>query len=132
MAGVKFGRGLSPLPDRETARPWSDIEAMFAELARGNPVFGPLASLSRHLAHSEFVKAGLCGGTSMHDLVIGPSAYVFQNPHLRIEYDFDAKVFQMIYVDGSATPWERSVSCDAVNEAVGRFLTKRARWYHAH
>jgi hypothetical protein len=67
----------------------------------------------------------------MHDLVIGPSTYVFQNPHLRIEYDFDASMFQLVYVDGSLTPWERSATPDEVADAVDRFLTKRARWYHA-
>jgi hypothetical protein len=126
----KIGRGLSALPDRETARPWPDIETMFAELARIKPVFEPLAALARHLSRSAFTKAGLCGGTSMHDIVVGPSTYVIQNPHLRLEYDFDAKAFQMIYVDGSTKPWERSVPPEQVNDAVDRFLTKRVRWYH--
>jgi hypothetical protein len=128
---VKFGRNLSPLPDRETARPWADIEARFADLARSNPRFQALADLSHHLAQSGFATAGLCGSTSMHDLVIGPSAYVFQNPHLRIEYDFDASTFQLVYVDGSLTPWERSAAVDEVASVVDRFLTKRARWYRA-
>jgi hypothetical protein len=128
---VKLGRSLSALPDRETARPWPDIEARFAELARGNPRFQALADLSRHLAQSGFVTAGLCGSTSMHDLVIGPSTYIFQNPHLRIEYDFDASIFQLVYVDESLTPWERSATPDEVADAIDRFLTNRARWYRA-
>lgn len=125
----KIGRGLSSFPDRETARPWADIETLFAELARNNSAFLPLADLTSYLARSDFVKAGLCGATSMHDIVLGPSTYVFQNPHLRLEYDFDRLSFQMIYVDGSLTPWERTVATTEVREAVDRFLTKRARWY---
>jgi hypothetical protein len=46
----------------------------------------------------------------MHDIVLGPSAFVFQNPHLRIEYDFEAKSFRMIYVDGSLKPLERTAT----------------------
>ena len=65
----------------------------------------------------------------MHDIVIGPSTYVFQNPHLRLEYDFDSQTFRMIYVNGSLKPWERTVRPDEVNDALARFLTKRARWY---
>lgn len=66
----------------------------------------------------------------MHDIVVGPSTYVFQNPHLRLEYDFDAMAFQMIYVDGSVTPWERAVAPMEINETIDRFLTKRLRWYN--
>ena len=123
-------RTLSPFPDRETAIPWIEIDARFASLASQNPVFEPLANLAHHLAVSGFVQAGLCGATSMHDIVLGPSAYVFQNPHLRVEYDFDAKSFKMVYVDGSIPPWERTVATAEINDAVFRFLTKRARWYH--
>jgi hypothetical protein len=75
------------------------------------------------------VKAGLCGATSMHDLCLGPSKMVFQNPHLRIAYDFDVGAFTMIYVNGSIKPWERQASPEHVFEIVSRFLTRRARWY---
>jgi len=126
----KLGRLPSP-HDGETAIPWSGIETWFVTLAESNPAFAPIAELARHLAQSDFVKAGLCGATSMHDLVIGPSAYVFQNPHLRIEYDFDAKTFQMIYVDGSLTPWEKSVPPDSILDSVDRFVSNRARWYRS-
>jgi len=125
----KIGRLPSESPG-ETSRPWREIEATFAKLAQNNPAFVPLADLARHLANSRFAKAGLCGATSMHDLVIGPSANVFQNPHLRIEYDFDARTFQMIFVDGSPKPWETTVPADKVIDAVDRFLTKHASWYH--
>jgi hypothetical protein len=126
----KFGR-LPSEHDGETAIPWSKIEARFVSLAESNLAFAPIAGLARHLARSDFARAGLCGATSMHDLALGPSAYVFQNPHLRIEYDFDEKTFLMVYVDGSLKPWELTVSRDAIAEAVDRFLTKRARWYHS-
>ena len=124
----KIGRSPSELPG-ETSRPWPEIEARFGELARNDPAFAPLAELSRHLAQSGFVQAGLCGATSMHDLVIGTSTHVFQNPHLRVEYDFSAGTFHLIYVDGTAHPWEMTVSADNVTDAVDRFLTKHARWY---
>jgi hypothetical protein len=125
----KFGRGLSPLPDRATARPWSEIESQFAKIAELNPEFEPLASLARHLADSGFVEAGLCGATSMHDIVLGRSVYAFQNPHLRVEYDFEGRSFQLIYVDGSTTPWERNVAPGDIKDAIDSFLTKSARWY---
>ena len=109
--------------------PWPKIEARFAELAEGQEQFAPLADLAAYLANSAFVRAGLCGATSMYDIILGPSTYVFQNPHLRIEYDSQAKSFQMVFVDGSAVPWERTVAREDVKGAVERFLTKRARWY---
>jgi hypothetical protein len=126
---IKVGRLLSAIPDRDTVVPWSDIESRFTALAQQNAAFQPLADLAAYLARSEFAKAGLCGATSMHDLVIGPSTRVFQNPHLGIEYDFDVGTFSMIYVNGAAKPWERSASPERVVEMVKRFLTKRVRWY---
>ena len=126
----KLGRFPSP-HDGETALPWASIEARFVSLAESNLAFTPLAELARHLANSDFVRAGLCGATSMHDLVIGPSTYVFQNPHLRIEYDFDTGTFLMVYVDGSLKPWERTVSRDTILDSVDRFVTKHARWYRS-
>jgi hypothetical protein len=127
----KFGRQLLRLPGRETALSWPAIEGRFRELAAKNPAFGPLADLSSYLAHSAFAAVGLFGATSMHDLVIGPSAYVFQNPHLRIEFNFATRAFQMLYIDDSPVPWERTVSRDEIIPTVERFLIKRARWFRA-
>ena len=64
----------------------------------------------------------------MHDLVIGPSARVFQEPHLRIEYN-ELGTFTLIYVNGAKKPWERSAAPDHLAELVTRFLTKRTRWF---
>jgi hypothetical protein len=72
--------GLS-IYDGENSRPWSDIESFYAGLASANDIFRPLADLARALASSDFVKAGLCAATSMHDLCLGPSGMIFQNPH---------------------------------------------------
>jgi len=113
----------------ENARSWSDIENFYAGLAAANDSFKPLADLAQALASSDFTKAGLCGATSMHDLCLGPGKMVFQNPHLRIVYEFDLGTFTLIHVDGSAKPWERQASPEHVFAMVSRFLTKRARWY---
>ena len=127
---IKPGRAVLRM-EGKTSRPWADIQAHFENQARVREDFVPLANLARHLAHSAFVKQGLCGGTSHWDLIIGPSTDVFQNPHLRIEYDFKTETFEMVYVDGSPKLWERTASCADVNDVVDRFLTKRVRWYTA-
>jgi hypothetical protein len=113
----------------ENARHWSDITNFYSGLASANDVFRPLAELAMALADSDFVKAGLCAATSMHDLCLGPSKMIFQNPHLRIAYDFDVGTFTLLYVNGSTNPWERRASPEHVFAMVCRFLTKRARWY---
>lgn len=77
----------------ETARSWDDIVAFYAGLAEGNAAFGPLASLSARLAGSDFVGAGLCGLTSMHDLLLGPSRKVLGNPYLVVQWDFKPPQF---------------------------------------
>lgn len=124
----RVGMGLSNY-DGENAQPWSNITNFYSELARANEVFRPLAELATALAESGFVEAGLCAVTSMHDLCLGPSKTILQNPHLRIAYVFDVGMFSLIYVDGSANPWGRRASPDHVFAIVSRFLTKRTRWY---
>lgn len=127
---TRFRIGMMPAAhEGPNARSWADIEAFYSGLASGNDVFTPLADLAQGIARSAFVKAGLCAATSMHDLCLGPSAMVFQNPHLRIAYDFDTGTFSLIYVDGSTKPWERHASPEHALGLVTRFLTKRARWY---
>lgn len=113
----------------ETARSWDDIVAFYAGLAEGNAAFGPLASLSARLAGSDFVGAGLCGLTSMHDLLLGPSRKVLGNPYLLVQWDFKTERFRLVYEDGSKAPWERFASDGEVYSALERFFTKRARWY---
>jgi hypothetical protein len=65
----------------------------------------------------------------MHDLCIGPSECILQNPHLRLSFDFEARTFWLTYVDGSKGPWTRQAAPEDVFEVVTRFLTKRARWF---
>ena len=87
----------------ETARPWDDITDQFDGLAAGNAVFCDLAVLARQIGGSPFPAAGLHGLTSMHDILIGPSPAVMDNPFLRIAYDFAKGRFVLTF-----RAWRRS------------------------
>ncbi len=113
----------------DTSRPWSEIAASFAELPAANPVFADLAAFVLRVADSPFALSGLCGMNSMHDLVVGMSRCIGDNPHLVISYDFDARLFRFEYRDGSAQPWTRTAEAEEAYDAFERFVTKRARWF---
>ena len=102
---------------------------MYDKLAAENAAFGDLSALVSAISAAGFPEAGLSGVTSMHDLILGPSTRVFDNPYLRISYDFSKREFQFEYQDGSRKPWKRTVSPTEAVPALERFLTKRARWF---
>ncbi len=114
----------------DTAKPWADIAGLFADLAERDAAFADLASLAAAISASEFPAAGLCGLTSMHDILLGPSTRVLDNPHLRISYDFERRSFRFDYLDGSRTPWSRTAASAEAFATLDRFLTRRARWFH--
>jgi len=115
----------------DVSREWSAIVTRYSELARGNPSFAPMAEFVMRLAQSAYVREGLSGTTSMHDLLIAPTTDILRNPHLRISWDPSRREFRLLYEDGSKTPWERTASAEQSFEVLERFLTKRARWYRA-
>ena len=114
----------------DTAQSWANIASFFADLAAGNAVFADLASFAAAISASEFPAAGLCGLISMHDILLGPSTHVLDNPHLRICYDFERRSFRFDYLDGSRTPWSRTVEPAKGFAVLDHFLTRRARWFH--
>ena len=113
----------------DTARPWPSIVARFGELAANDEDFADLSAFVSAIAASGFPEAGLSCVTSMHDLILGPSTHVLDNPHLRISYDFSNREFEFTYQDGSRKPWKRTVSSSEAMSALDRFLTRRARWF---
>jgi len=114
----------------DTAKSWESIVEFYRGLAAGNPVFQDIADLARQLVASPFPAAGLCGLTSMHDLVLGPTRQVLDNPHLRVRPDFNNRQFTLAYQDGTLTPWSKTVPVSEGYSAIVRVLTRRARWYH--
>jgi hypothetical protein len=112
-----------------TSQQWASSVGFFADLAATRGEFRPLADLAAKLAASPFPSAGLCGLTSMHELIVGPSAAILDNPHLVIALDLPKGEFLFTYRDGSASPWTRTVAPSEVFAALARFLTRRARWY---
>ena len=118
------------MPYGDTARSWDDIVAFYERDAQSDPAFSDLATLATRLAASGFPAAGLRALTSMHDLILGPSSRVLDNPHLVISYDFPRSRFRLEYRDGGpVTPWSRTALPGEVYEVVERFLTRRARWF---
>ena len=115
----------------DTSRPWVQIDEFHAGIARSNPAFADLAQLAMNIAASPYPAAGLCGMTSMHDLIVGMSRCIRESPHLVIAYDFDSQLFRFSYRDGSAKPWSRSARADEVYAVFERFVTKRARWFRS-
>ena len=114
----------------ETARSWDSIVDFYRWIEGSNPVFADISELAYRIAKSPFPAAGLCASTSMHDLILGPSTRVLDNPHLRIQPDFDKRTFVLVFHDGSKEPWTRTVPVAEGYDAVARFLTTRIRWYH--
>lgn len=112
-----------------TAKPWDSIESFYRDLARRNTAYRTIADLALQIAGSGYVAAGLCGLTSMSDLIVGPSPAVLDNPHLVIAFDFVRKDFVLTYRDGSPKAWRRHVGVDGAFGIIERFLTRRARWY---
>ena len=72
------------------ARPWADICRHYDELSRLHRNMAPLAELVHAIAESKHAATGLCGATSLAELVLAPSAAVFDNPHLVIVADASA------------------------------------------
>lgn len=111
------------------AHSWVEIVASYNHMARSNPDFINLADVARRIADSSYVAAGLCRIMSMHDMILGPSARVLDNPHLHISYDFCERSFVFTYQDGSPKPWGRGAEPSESYAALERFLTKRSRWF---
>jgi hypothetical protein len=119
----------------ETAKPWPQTVTFFDELAADNEAFRPLAVLAHQIVRSPFPAAGLHGLTSMHDILLGPSPAVIDNPFLRIAYDFTQRHFVLTYAPGGEgmaarePQWNRIAKADDAWPAIEEFLTRRARWY---
>ena len=113
----------------ETAQSWESICQFYRELAANDHVFSGIADLAEKIAASRFRDAGLCGLTSMHDLVMGPTTRVLGNPHLLIRPDFLQQEFEIEYRDGSPQPWSRRVQPGEAYEMIVHVITKYARWY---
>jgi hypothetical protein len=113
----------------ETAKSWASILEFYRDLSKRNSAFTEIAELAEHLAASPFRRAGLCALTSMHDLILGPSTRVLDNPHLVIKPDFERKRFELRYHDGSPKPWMRIVEPQDAYEVIARVMTKYASWY---
>lgn len=113
----------------DIARPWPSVVEHFGELAASVPKFADLSALVSAIARSGYPEAGLSCVTSMHDVILGPSTRVLDNPHLRISYDIWKREFEFEYKDGSRKPWKRTVSPSEAMSALDRFLTRRARWF---
>lgn len=117
------------------ARPWPSILRFYDECAAGNPAFANLAQLAHQIGNSGFPEAGLHGVTSVHDLLLGPSDSVLDNPFLRITYDFAKGHFLLTYQPGgdrmatNEPRWSRAVRPEHAWPAIERFITRRARWY---
>jgi hypothetical protein len=107
---------------------WADMVASCQHAADTQPRLQPLADLCRWLADSPFRAAGLCGVTSMNDLIVGPSHDVLANPYLVISFEVGA-TFHLRYEDGSPQPWSRRAAPDEIRDVLQRFFVKRARWY---
>jgi len=114
----------------DSARPWQDIASYFRQLADTHKRLQPMAALAEAIAESEFATEGLYGLTSMHDLHLSQSRDICGNPHLRIRWDTENQLFEFIYEDGTLKPWNRVCGRSEGFEVLGRFLTKRARWFH--
>jgi hypothetical protein len=114
----------------DTAKSWESIVEFYRGLAADDAVFQDIAALALQLATSHFRSAGLCGLTSLHDLILGPSRQVLNNPYLIVKPDFNNRKFTLVYEDGTPNPWSKTVSASEGYSAIVRVLTKRARWYH--
>lgn len=115
----------------DTAQSWESILAFFRDLARRNSAFEDLAAFSEQLAASRFPRAGLRALASMHDLLLGPTSQILDNPHLVVGFDFEKRIFRLEYRDGSPRPWRRTADPAEIGEVVERFLVRRARWFRA-
>jgi hypothetical protein len=119
----------------DTAQEWDSVVAFYDGLARENAAFRDIASLAGQLAISEYRVAGLQVLTSMHDLLLGPSKAVLDNPFLRVAFKQSEQHFVLTYEPGGlrmATQgqrWSRTTNPDEAYAVIERFLTRRARWF---
>jgi hypothetical protein len=122
-----------------TDRDWDDMIRGYAEdnCAYASCMRGMLV----YLKDAGYVKAGLYGGTSMHDLCLSQSRSIFNGdpkyhqvcPRLRIGpcagWFHGPILCRIMYEDGSEKPWEVIVMWSSLIERVERVLTKRLRWF---
>lgn len=118
----------------DVAKSWDEIVTSYDELASINVALRPAATLARQISRSGYVEAGLCGLTSMCELIVGPGPAVLDNPHLILSLDTTKGDFVLTYPsrDVYAKKWTRRATADEVFEVFEvfeRFLTRRARWY---
>lgn len=121
-------QGLSWGSYGDDANSWDYNLEFFTWLSSKNDAFLPLLHLMQAIVNSPYPTAGLYGRTSMHDILLGRSADIFANPHLRISYDFK-NLFTLTYQDFTKEPWTRTCTTEEVWTVLERFLLKRARWF---
>lgn len=114
----------------ETAKTWESIVSFYRDLADHNTIFSDMASLARLLSESPYRAAGLCALTSMHDLILGPTKNVLDNPNLIVRPDFKNRRIILLYQDGSLQPWTRTVEVDEAYSKIAHVITTYAHWYH--
>lgn len=128
-------------------REWSDIVRHYDELAKDSgfniPYFTELRDLVVYLEKTGYVSAGLCGSTSMFDLVLGHCNKVYENPHIRIDIHTEWKApwtlgppqFRIRYVNPrdyrwyDKKEWNIHVDLGTLIQRVERLLVKRLRWF---
>jgi hypothetical protein len=101
----------------DTAQDWDGVVAFYDGLARENPAFGEIASLAGQLAMSEYRVAGLQALTSMHDLLLGPSQAVLDNPFLRVAFSQRHQHFILTYEPGGLTDGDPRSALELHGEA---------------
>jgi len=127
-------------------REWSDIVRFYDELAKDSEYnrsyFAEKRDLVVYLDKVGYVSAGLCGLTSMFDLVLGHCDKLLENPHIRIDQHFEWKEpwtlgppqHRIRYVNPRDYRWDKKewnihVELGTLIERVERLLLKRLRWF---
>lgn len=125
----------------DTSRPWPSIIQCYEDDLKDTALAIPMLRLVKRLDEAGYVKAGLQGAISMHDLCLSQSRHIFcgdprlqnANPRLRISprpaYFHGPIVARLRYEDGSEKAWETFVEWDELTERVERLLVKRLRWF---
>jgi hypothetical protein len=127
-------------------REWSDIVRHYDELAKDSeynqPYFAEMRDLVVYLDRVGYVSAGLCGSTSMFDLVLGHCDKVYENPHIRFDRyaewipgePLTPPKHRIRYVNPRDYRWDKKewficVDNGTLIERVERLLLKRLRWF---
>lgn len=119
-------------------RDWQDIIRYYTELSTTCMLLMEIRDLVIYLDKVGYVEAGLCGTTSMFDLVLGQSS--FENPHIRLDRYAECKPleppkFRVKYINPmdhswvNKKEWYTIIERGTLNERVERLLTKRLRWF---